>query len=99
MDLRARECAFHPVRDYLNALRWDRQTAAAALARRLSRRRSRVPYTQGIGTMFMVGMVARILDPGCKADHMVVLEGRKARSSRPPAGYSAAISSPTTFRT
>jgi predicted P-loop ATPase len=32
-------------------------------------------YTRAIGRMFLVSMIARVEDPGCKADYMIIFEG------------------------
>jgi predicted P-loop ATPase len=72
----AREHSFHPVRDYLNRLRWDGERRVQSwLAEYLGAQQTE--YTEQIGTMFLIGMVARILKPGCKLDYMVVLEGEQ----------------------
>lgn len=73
-DQRAHERAFHPIKDYLNSLRWDGTSRLKTwLSRYLGAEVG--PYTAGIGTMFMVALIARPFEPGCKADYMMVLEG------------------------
>jgi hypothetical protein len=74
VDLRARERAFHPVRNYLTGLVWDRRERLGTwLNYYLGVDQS--PYVREIGRCFFVALVARILDPGCKQDYMLILEG------------------------
>ena len=74
VDIRAYECRFHPVRDYLNALEWDRTKRIANLFQTYFGS-DKTEYATAIGSMFLVSMVARIFEPGCKADHLPVIEG------------------------
>jgi predicted P-loop ATPase len=74
VDIRAHECAFHPVRDYLEALRWDETPRLNGwLSNYLGTERT--PYADGVGSMFLIAMIARIFAPGSKCDYMLVLEG------------------------
>jgi predicted P-loop ATPase len=74
VDLAAQENAFHPVRDYLNSVAWDgRDRLSIWLTYYLGVAAS--PYTKAIGQMFLISMITRIFEPGCKADYMLILEG------------------------
>jgi predicted P-loop ATPase len=75
----ARERRFHPVRDWLDGLVWD---GSSRLDRWLfsyfgaaAEDNDAIEYVAAIGRMFLIAMVARVFEPGCQADYMLVLEG------------------------
>jgi Virulence-associated protein E-like domain/Bifunctional DNA primase/polymerase, N-terminal len=74
VDLRARERAFHPIRDYLDGQVWDSKPRLKTFLVTYAGAED-TPYTRSIGTMFLIAMVARIYKPGCQADYMPVIEG------------------------
>lgn len=66
--------AYHPVRDYLDNLKWDGVNRLDRFLPILFGTPD-TPYERAIGPKFMIGAVARIYEPGCKMDNMLVLEG------------------------
>ena len=66
---------FHPVRDYLNSLAWDGMPRLQTFLAYYFGAEGDEVYLHAAGSKFMVSAVARILKPGCQADHTLVLEG------------------------
>ena len=82
---RARECEFHPLRDWLRSLKWDGvqridgctsnegEIVHPWLAQYFGCKDD--AYIREVGRCFLVAAVARIFIPGCQVDHTLVLEG------------------------
>jgi predicted P-loop ATPase len=82
---RAQELSYHPVRDELESLEWDGvprveggttdegDIIGSWLATYLGAEEN--SYTKAVGAMWLQSAVARVFEPGCKADHMLILEG------------------------
>ena len=68
---RARRRRVNPVRDYLESLTWD------GVARVETALPGVVPtdYTRMVARKCLTAAVARVMDPGCKWDHMLILYG------------------------
>jgi predicted P-loop ATPase len=85
VDRVAREHKFHPIRNYLTAQKWDgKRRLNTWLSRYLGVKWSR--YAAKTGRWWMIGMVARIMKPGCQFENMLILEGPqgagKSRAAR-----------------
>jgi predicted P-loop ATPase len=70
----ARQHQYHPIRNYLLSLTWDlRPRIDTWLTTCLGVPAS--PYTTAVGRCFLISAVARVMDPGCQADHVLIFEG------------------------
>jgi putative DNA primase/helicase len=65
---------YHPVRDYLNGLTWDGTDRLRYWLHECMGAADST-YVQLVGTFFILGMVNRVLNPGCQMDNMLVFEG------------------------
>jgi len=64
----------HPVREYLAGLKWDGVSRLDAwLSTYLGAKDT--PYTREVGRCVLLAAVARVRQPGCKFDEMMILEG------------------------
>ena len=89
VELVAQMHGYHPVREYLDGLKWD---GTSRLDEWLSDFMGveRSEYSARVGRWFLMGMAARVRKPGVKFDYCLVLEGtqglRKSTALRVLAG-------------
>lgn len=69
------ENRFHPIRDYLNSLSWDRTPRLDTWLTFYLGVEPIENYTSPIGSRWMISAVARIFSPGCMAKYALILEG------------------------
>jgi putative DNA primase/helicase len=76
ISLVAHKHIIHPVRDWLDSLKWDRKPR---LDKWLVKHGGAddTPYTRAVASMFLISACARVYKPGCKVDHTLVLEGKQ----------------------
>jgi putative DNA primase/helicase len=82
--------SFRRVQDYLNAITWDGRPRVDGLLNDYFGVKDSV-YVRAASRCFMIGAAARALEPGCKCDTVLVLEGlqglRKSTALETLAGH------------
>ena len=81
VQLVAARTRIHEVRDYLNSLEWDGRVRCDSWLLDYCG----VPstdaepniYAMAVGRAWLISAIARVMQPGCKVDHTLVLEGRQ----------------------
>jgi hypothetical protein len=74
IEVAARDHAYHPVRAHLESLSWDGKPRVRRWLREYLNASGNPEYLAAVGMRFLISAVARVLSPGCQADHMLVLE-------------------------
>ncbi len=69
----ARLNGFHPVQDYLDALKWDGEPRIDRWLTTYGGAED-TPYVRAVGALLLTAAVRRVRQPGCKFDEMIVLE-------------------------
>lgn len=65
---------YHPVRNYLNSLVWDKKPRLDTWLSRYGGAADTV-YTRAVGRKTLCAAVRRVFQPGCKHDFVLVMEG------------------------
>ncbi len=71
----AKKNRFHPVREYLDGLTWDKTPRLDHWLSDVYESPASAEYLSAVGSKFLIGAVARIYRPGCKMDNVMILEG------------------------
>lgn len=72
----AKENAIHPARDYFDSLKWDgTERLKNWLSYHCGCEEDDPEYLAAVGTKWLTAAVARVYEPGCKFDSMLILEG------------------------
>lgn len=74
IDIIGAENVFHPVRDYLNNLHWDGVSRIDTLLIDYMGAED-TPYVRAVMRKTLVAAVNRVMEPGCKFDYMLSLQG------------------------
>jgi predicted P-loop ATPase len=72
----ARSAKYNPVLDLIHAEKWDGIERLEHWLTDVYEIQER-PYTRLIGKCFIMGMVKRALQPGCKFDYMLIIKGEQ----------------------
>ncbi|MBY6163101.1 virulence-associated E family protein [Mameliella alba] len=73
-----RNQSYDPLQDYLDSLKWDGKPRLVSWLVDYCGAEA-TAYTSAVGLRWCISAVARAFEPGCKADHMLVLEGGQGR--------------------
>lgn len=76
LEVAARRSPFHAVRDYLSRLAWDGTSRLDTWLCTYAHAAD-TPFVRAVASKTLLSAIARVMEPGCQADTVLVLEGEQ----------------------